>query len=96
MSPARTRTKSARSGFERINHETTVPLAGQSLYPKPRNIYLHMLYQLYNLIIHYIASHLCLARKHARLFVRGHYLFRQANSFTRVLAQRKLLVFRNR
>jgi len=44
MSPAGTRTKSARSGVERINHETTVPLAGQSLYPKPRNLYLHMLY----------------------------------------------------
>ena len=31
----------------------------------------------------YINSSLHLARKYARIFVRGHYLFREANSFPR-------------
>ena len=31
----------------------------------------------------YINNSLHLARKYARIFVRGHYLFREANSFTR-------------
>ena len=32
----------------------------------------------------YINNSLHLARKYARIFVRGHYLFREANSFARV------------
>ena len=31
----------------------------------------------------YINNSLHLARKHAQIFVRGHYLFREANSFPR-------------
>ena len=31
----------------------------------------------------YITNSLHLARKYARIFVRGHYLFREANSFPR-------------
>ena len=37
------------------------------------------LYQIYR----YINNILHLARKYARIFVRGHYLFREANSFPR-------------
>ena len=33
--------------------------------------------------LHYIDNSLHLARKYARIFVRGHYLFREANSFPR-------------
>ena len=34
-----------------------------------------------NVLIIYINNSLHLARKYARIFVRGHYLFREANSF---------------
>ena len=34
-------------------------------------------------IMVYISNSLHLARKYARIFVRGHYLFREANSFPR-------------
>ena len=36
-----------------------------------------------NYIYKYINNSLHLARKYARIFVRGHYLFREANSFPR-------------
>ena len=37
----------------------------------------------WNVRIEYINNSLHLARKYARIFVRGHYLFREANSFPR-------------
>ena len=42
---------------------------------------LHILYFIF--LIVYINNSLHLARKYARIFVRGHYLFREANSFPR-------------
>ena len=37
----------------------------------------------------YINNSLHLARKYARIFVRGHYLFREANSFPRAQLEEK-------
>ena len=40
-------------------------------------------------IVVYINNSLHLARKYARIFVRGHYLFREANSFPRAQLEEK-------
>ena len=43
----------------------------------------YFLFFLFKLFLKYINNSLHLARKYARIFVRGHYLFREANSFPR-------------
>ena len=40
-------------------------------------------------LVGYINNSLHLARKYARIFVRGHYLFREANSFPRAQLEEK-------
>ena len=42
-----------------------------------------MFWKLTDFLYQYINNSLHLARKYARIFVRGHYLFREANSFPR-------------
>ena len=42
-----------------------------------------MVWKLTDFLYQYITNSLHLARKYARIFVRGHYLFREANSFPR-------------
>ena len=48
-------------------------------------VILKLVLQYYNHLVRgdYINNSLHLARKYARIFVRGHYLFREANSFPR-------------